>query len=97
MKIVEEAYDVATLSSSGRNLFAYMDKVLLGWHEAGCKTVSECQAKRAADRATFTESTSPKKKSKSKPEPPRYGDFDINDAFAKALERSYGDSENKEN
>jgi hypothetical protein len=29
-----------------------------------------------------------------KVEKPRYGDFDVNEAFAKALERSYSDFEN---
>ena len=42
------------------------------------------------------ESSTPKtSSSRKKKEKPRYGDFNVNDAFAKALERSYGsDDEN---
>lgn len=95
--IISEAYDIAISSSSGKGVCAYMDSVLTGWHEAGCTTVSECQAKRDADRAAFAATKSePKKKAKSTPETPRYGDFDINDAFKKALERSYGESGEEE-
>lgn len=91
--IVSEAYDVAVESSSGRAVCAYMDKVLTAWHEAGCKTVNECRAKREADRAVYASKAEPKKRQKTTPEKPRYGDFDINDAFNKALERSYGEED----
>ena len=95
--IISEAYDIAIASSSGKGVCSYMDSVLTGWHEAGCTTVSECQAKRDSDRAAFSSAKSEsKKKSKSTPEKPRYGDFDINDAFKKALERSYGESSGEE-
>ncbi len=91
VSIIEEAYDVAMISSSGKSVMPYMDKVLASWHEAGCRTVSECQAKREADRLAYAAKSEPKKKAKSAPDTPRYGDFDINDAFKKALERSYGE------
>ena len=90
--IISEAYDVAVTCSSGRGIVGYMDKVLTSWHEAGCKTVSECLAKLQSDRnALAAKSSSPKKRAKTAPETPRYGDFDIGDAFKKALERSYGE------
>lgn len=90
--IISEAYDVAVTCSSGRGIVGYMDKVLTGWHEAGCKTVSECIAKLDADRTALApKNSAPKKHTKTTPETPRYGDFDINDAFKKALERSYGE------
>lgn len=96
--IVTEAYDIAALNTRNGDL-RYMDKILSDWHESGCKTVSECKAKAEADKlARATEkkdSGTTKSRAKSKPETPRYGEFDANDAFAKALERSYGkDSEN---
>ncbi len=91
--IVSEAYDVAVESSSGKSVSAYMDKVLTAWHKAGCKTVSECRAKREADRAIYASKAEPKKYKKSTPEKPRYGDFDIGDAFNKALMRSYGEED----
>ena len=70
-----------------------MDKVLTVWHEAGCKTVEECRALAASEKAKAekdrADSQAARKKSKTEPEKPRYGDFDINDAFKAALERSY--------
>jgi len=96
-EIISEAYDIAIDATGGKNVSAYMDKILTAWHEAGCKTVSECLAKREGDRATLSAAKStPKKKPKTTVEAPRYGNFDINDAFTKALERSYGESSEEE-
>lgn len=93
-EIVSEAYDIAVEATGGKSVSAYMDKILTDWHEAGCKTVSECIAKREGDRAALASAKSaPKKKTKTTVEAPRYGNFDINDAFNKALERSYGEEE----
>ena len=97
VSIVSEAYDIAVLNTkSGRGDLRYMDSVLTSWHEAGCRTVNEClamveseRAKRTADKAA----SEPKKKSKSTPETPRYGNFDINEAFNNAVARSFGGSE----
>ena len=91
--IIEEAFDIAALNTKNGDL-RYMDKILSDWHNAGCKTVSECKAKAEADRleraSEKKEADTSKFRAKSKPETPRYGEFDANDAFAKALERSYG-------
>ena len=96
-EIITEAYDIAVDATGGKNVSAYMDKILTAWHEAGCKTVSECLAKREGDRATLSEAKSaPKKKAKSSADTPRYGNYDINDAFNKALARSYGESGEEE-
>lgn len=92
VSIVGEAYDIAVLNTGKGNL-AYMDKVLSAWHEAGCKTLSDCQSASNVERAKRAASGTKKKSAKTTPETPRYGDFDINDAFKKALERSYGESE----
>lgn len=97
VSIIEEAYNIAVDGTSGRGISAYMDKVLTGWHEAGCKTVSECVAQREARKASYSsEKSEPKKRTKTTVEKPRYGDFDINDAFSKALERSYGECNEEE-
>lgn len=98
--IISEAYDIAVMNSkTGRGDLRYMDTVLTDWHNNGCKTVSDCVA-RSEQTKLEREAETAKRKSKtakSKPEPPRYGDFDINDAFKKALERSYGaDKKDKE-
>lgn len=91
--IVSEAYNICVMNTGSRSI-PYMDKVLMGWHQAGCKTVEECKAfaasQRAAEKSAEPEDANkPKRRSKSEPEKPRYGDFDINDAFKAALERSY--------
>ena len=90
--IVSEAYDIAAINTNGASL-SYMDRVLTNWFDAGCKTVSECRAHSESERAKSKAAKSEKKYSKSRPETPRYGEFDINDAFEKALERSYGKKE----
>ena len=89
--VVGEAYSICVVNKGSLSV-AYMDKVLTNWHEAGCKTVEECRAFAASQKASEKEkpgSSEPRKRSKSEPEKPRYGDFDINDAFKAALERSY--------
>lgn len=88
-EILAEAYDIAMLNT-GKGDLRYIDSVLTGWHEAGCKTVNECRAHSETKRAERTAKSTEKKYTKSKPEAPRYGEFDINEAFEKALERSYG-------
>ncbi len=87
--IVSEAYDICVMNT-GDLSFSYMDKILSSWHEAGCKTLEECKALRAVSKAEAKSSDTPKRgRSKSEPPKPRYGDFDVDDAFAKALARSY--------
>ncbi len=98
-EIVGEAYDISVHATSKLSL-SYIDKILTGWHEAGCRTVSECRRQRETDLAEKAKLSEEKKalaKAKKKDaDKPRYGDFDINDAFQKALARSYGnDKETK--
>ena len=97
VEIVGEAYDISS-TSTGKLALAHIDKILTGWHEAGCKTLAECRAeaekKRAADAEKYSERRqNGRSKPKAEAEKPRYGSFDINEAFQKALERSYGKSE----
>lgn len=88
--IIGEAYSVC-VNNTGRLSVSYMDKVLTGWHSMGLKTVEECRAAKAISKAEGEEK--PKRsKEKSEPQKPRYGDFDIDDAFRKALMRSYEDN-----
>lgn len=89
--IIGEAYSVC-VSNTGRLSVSYMDKVLTSWHNLGLKTVEECRAAKAISKAEGEEK--PRRSSvKSEPQKPRYGDFDIDEAFQKALMRSY--EENK--
>ena len=92
--IVSEAYDKAIMNTqNGKHYLQYMDTVLTAWHKAGCKTLSECRAQSENDRAEVKRTESPRGEPKKTPEKPRYGTFDIHDAFQKALERSYGKSD----
>ena len=95
-EIVTLAYDKATLAGSPNSL-QYIDKLLSAWNEADCRTISQCEENsrafreaRASGKKEFAES---KAKSKTKAPAPRYGDFDVEEAFRLALERSYGDDD----
>lgn len=86
--IITEAYDISALNT-GSGKLSYMDKILTDWHEAGCRTVSECKARSEAEKAKLQTEKTAKRPSKSQPETPRYGNFDVNEAFMNALERSF--------
>ena len=98
--IVREAYDIAVLNTrSGRGDLRYMDSVLTSWYEAGCRTVSDCRERIEADRAKRSAqgaAQGAKKSSKSTPDTPRYGNFDINEAFADAVARSFSEDTDDE-
>ena len=87
--IVSEAYDRAVMNTqNGRRYMQYMDTVLTSWYNAGCKTVAECIAQSEADKPKAQEPQ--KRTARVEAEKPRYGDFDVHEAFKLALERSYG-------
>ena len=94
--IIGLAYSKSTVATGNASL-PYMDTLIKKWHEAGCKTLAECEAMLESDSKAISAEYEKKKeggaRSKKKPTP-RYGEFDINDAFSKALSRSYGDEEN---
>ena len=101
-EIIGLAFSITTTRKNKLEV-PYMDAILTSWHESGCKTLEECEAASRKFSAewqaenlkddTQTQATSRRKQK----EKPRYGDFNVNDAFAKALERSYGsDDENNE-
>lgn len=92
VNIVTEAYDIATLNTQKGDL-RYMDKILTDWHEAGCRTVNECKARAEAEKAKLTAEKATKKHAKSEAQTPRYGNFDVNEAFKNALERSFKSDE----
>lgn len=94
--VVSEAYDIAVLNTkNGRGDLRYMDSILTSWHEAGCRTVNECLAKVEADKLKRQGEKTIKERKKSVPETPRYGNFDINEAFNNAVSRSFGDPDNE--
>ncbi len=97
-EIVGEAYDIA-VSRVSRGFVSYADKILTHWYECGCRTLSECRAQHERDEAERKEKYEQAKKERQAAKKPaekkeRYGDFDPEKAFMKALERSYGKKEN---
>lgn len=95
--IVSEAYDIAVLNTKHGDL-RYMDKILTAWHEAGCKTVSECRQKieeEKTKRQADGRAKGGKARPKAAPETPRYGNFDINEAFNNAVARSFTDDKDE--
>lgn len=93
VNIVTLAFDVCVLNT-GKLSFQYMDTLLGAWHAAGCKTLEECRSANAAHKAQQDAKDAAKPgrpRTKSETPKPRYGDFDINEAFKHALSRSFGD------
>ena len=93
-EIVGEAYDIAVTSST-RGHLSYADKLLTRWFEAGCRTLAECKElyQKDEEEKRIKKSAEAKEKKSSKKPVTRYGDFDPDEAFLKALERSYGPSD----
>lgn len=92
-EIIGEAYNISTIGTSKLSM-PYMEKILSSWHAAGCKTLEECKSqaeKESADLATAHKEKSKKAKPKSEAPKPRYGSFDIDEAFKAALNRSFGE------
>lgn len=88
-EIVGEAYDIA-VTNVNRGHLSYVDKLLTRWYESGCRTLKECIARYEADGEEM-KAKKEEKKQKKKTEPKeRFGDFDVEDAFQRALDRSYG-------
>ena len=93
-EIVSAAYDISSVATGGRLSLPYTDKILTEWHEAGCKNLEECRRHEEKNKAERREAYKPKKpREKEKPKPPRYGSFDVDEAFRAALNRSFGDDE----
>ncbi len=98
-EILALAYDKAVLAGSPNSL-QYIDAVLTAWYNAGCKTVADCkknnQEFKDAKEAEKREHQAEKKKRPKSEEPtPRYGNFDVEEAFRLALSRSYGEESDK--
>ena len=90
--IITEAYNIARMRSISAPL-PYMDTLLGEWHSLGltkaedCVKCAEAYSQKRKDEAA--EAISSRKKKKDTPTP-KYGNFNAEDAFKKALSRSYG-------
>lgn len=101
IEIIFAAYGAATKTVTQNVPFSRMDRILTAWHEAGCKTVSECLTKGEEYRAEKrkSEKAATDKRSADTAARPtakrdtsaKFNDFDTEDALMAALKRSYGD------
>ena len=93
--IITAAFDM--LPAGAQMSFAYIDRILTDWYDNRCTTVAECEARhenylkereaeKSAAKGTAPERRAPKKTT------PRYGDFDPEEAFRRALARTYGEA-----
>lgn len=91
--IIGEAYDICVHKTGKINL-TFMDAVLKGWHDAGCKTLEECIAQEAIQKDERAKKRTQKKSdTKVEAEVPKYADFNTEDALLRALERSYSEND----
>ena len=111
MEIISAAYGAATKTVSPNVPFSRMDRILTEWHEAGCKTVSECLTKgedyRAQKRKSEKEQRDKERldglsaagtgSSAKRESNAKYNDFDTEDALMAALKRSYGSTDSEDN
>ena len=88
-EIISLAFDKTVSGTGGNVSLPYMDKILSGWHEAGCKTLSDCKKHSEATKPEKGERR--KRQSKTEAPKPRYGDFDTDEALRAALARSFTD------
>ena len=93
-EIITLAYNICVDNIHAVRL-SYIDRVLTTWYESGCRTVSECQKKSEEIKYDFSKKREKKPTAKPATEKTRYGDFDVKDAFKRALERSYGADDKK--
>lgn len=75
-ELISLAYET-TVNNTGKFVFAYMDKVLTAWHEAGCLTAQDVTA---AAELRAREASGQNKS------------FDLDEFFKAAVKKSYGDN-----
>jgi len=98
-QMLKKAYDATTMQLGGKRSYDYMDGILTRWYEAGIFSPADADAEAErfkavqADKSAQAEKGAPKRERRK--EAPRYGTFDTMDAFQRALERSYGETESE--
>ncbi len=98
-EIIGLAYSITTTATGGLEI-PYMDKIIAEWYSSGCKTLEDCKMQNEkfkdghrGESIKSGESQSNRPQRRKQKEKPRYGEFNVADAFSKALERSYGKSD----
>ncbi len=100
-EIVKLAFSKSTLTI-GKLSFTYMDAILTDWHQSGCKTLDECERRYEARKAELQKEYAEKRTAApafgraKKKEEPRFGNFDPEEAFKLALERTYSNVSEEE-
>ena len=93
--IIGEAYDIC-VHKTGKLSLSFMNAVLKGWHEAGCKTLEECITRESISKDERAKERNKKKKNGTQDSAvPKYAEFDSEDALLRALERSYSSPDDK--
>ncbi len=90
-EIMRLAYNLAT-DAGAKRIPPYMDKLLTDWNGKNLRTPTACRADYEAGRESYEKSERPSKKSAL-----RQGNFDPEEAFRLALERSYGNDNKEDN
>lgn len=89
--ILDLAYSI-TVRNTGSASTEYLDRVLTNWYEGGVKTPEDAESFGAGRITDVPTAAAPARSGrKARPEKPRYGNFDPEEAFLAALERSYGE------
>ena len=91
MDVIGLAYDI-TVNTKQKAIVRYTDTILKRWHDAGCKTLSDCETLLEKEKQTQPK----KKQGRALPDPERPTSFSTDDFFSRALERSYGADPDKD-
>lgn len=86
--MLEKAYEIAVESTPNPNL-NYLHSILLRWHEEGIRTPQDADRDREA-RKSAPEGNRPKTAPKQAPSP-KATSFDVDDFFAAAIGKGYGE------
>ena len=87
--MIEKGYEIAVDSTANPTL-NYLHSILTRWHEEGIKTPEDADRDHEA-RRNAAEGTRPKSAGKPSPAPNRATSFDVDDFFAAAVGRGYGE------
>lgn len=96
--IITAAFD--RLPAGGSMSFSYIDKILTDWYDHRCTTVAECEKRHEEylgekESAKSASGKTPQERRAPKKTAPRFGDFDPEEAFRRALARTYGEPADK--
>lgn len=92
--IIGLAFD-KTVNSTSRVTVGYTHKILAAWYEAGVRTLKDAEAKLEAEKVANSQKYQ-KPAQKKQPEKPRLGNFDTDEFFNRAVQRSYENYKKKE-